>query len=297
MMRLFCVWILWFGSWAVMVAQNASNPFELTFRLPKTVLADGTEAEKNPFDVVPHRVPGVAKAMAENATEAFRPFSVLPRGGGMTQPTLFWILMGMFGLLTISIAMNRGAVGKAWRGFLNESALTLAQRESAGIMGSTPYYLLYANFLLQAGLFIFLVTRVFKKEAYNNLGFLLFCLFGAGIMFLSKHFFLRVSDGLFPLGNTAQRYNFLIIIFNCVLGLFLVPFNLLLAFSGKLEGLLVFWTLGLVAIFYLYRALRSSALGSKFLADDQFHFLLYLCTVEIAPVLLLVKLAITQTQE
>ena len=75
-----------------------------------------------------------------------------------------------------------------------------------------------------------------------------------------------------------------------------VPFNFFIAFSAKgdYQLLLVFWMLGLVAIFYAYRALRSAGIGSKILNSSPFHFLLYLCAVEIAPVLLLVKLAIMQ---
>lgn len=87
------------------------------------------------------------------------------------------------------------------------------------------------------------------------------------------------------------------IIFNCVLGLFLVPFNFMIALGAEsfYQGLLVFWVLGLVSIFYIYRTLRALNIGSKFLAGDQFHFLLYLCTVEVAPILLLTKFASMQS--
>ena len=74
------------------------------------------------------------------------------------------------------------------------------------------------------------------------------------------------------------------------------PFNFLLAYSTPEYRLLVlFWILGLIAIFYIYRGARAGQIGLKFLGTDQFHFLLYLCTVEIAPVLFLVKLAMIQT--
>jgi hypothetical protein len=288
-------------------AQNAANPFELIHRLPKVaVTATGTTATAttataaiaatvNPFDVIPHRAPGIARGMVENATQPFKPFSIMPRGGGMSPGFLFWTMVAMFALLTLSVAANRNAVGKVWRGFLNDSSLTLAQRESAGLVGSAPYYLLYVNFILQVGMFLFLVIRFFKKDDFNNPAFLLICMLASALMFLSKHAMLALTAWLIKVGTVVQRYNFLILIFNCILGLFLVPFNLLLAFSGEYQGLLVFWMLGLAAIFYLYRTLRSSVIGSKFLADDQFHFLLYLCTVEIAPVLLVIKLAMMQT--
>jgi hypothetical protein len=157
--------------------------------------------------------------------------------------------------------------------------------------------MLYGNFLFNAGIFVFLVTRVFQRETFNNLSFLLLCLAGAAAAFLSKHLMLSIMRTLFPLETEVRKYNFLIIIFNCVLGLFLVPFNLLIAFSAKAGSqqlLLVSWMLGLVAIFYAYRSLRASSIGAKFLSQSPFHFLLYLCTVEIAPVLLLVKLALMQ---
>lgn len=282
-----------------LAAQNAANPFELIHRLPKELLAaqPGNLAPVNPFDVVPHRAPVVAAGMAENETEAFNPFAILPRGGGLSNGIMAALLLMAFGFLTFSVASNRSAVGKAWAGFLSDNGFSVAQREASGFIGITPYYLLYGNFLFNAGIFIFLVTRVFNGETYNNLPFLLMCMAGAALGFLSKHLMLGTMRNLFGLENELRKYNFLIIIFNCILGLFLVPFNLLIAFSAKnstQQLLLVSWMLGLVAIFYAYRSLRSSPMGAKFLIQSPFHFLLYLCTVEIAPLLLLIKLALMQ---
>lgn len=280
-------------------AQGAANPFELIHRLPKelAMLQGGSEAPANPFDVVPHRAPMAAAAMAENETEAFNPFAILPRGGGLSNSIMAVMLLMAFGFLTFSVASNRSAVNKAWAGFASDNGFSVALREASGFVGITPYYLLYGNFLFNAGIFVFLVTRVFNQETYNNLAFLLLCMVGAAVAFLSKHLMLELMRGLFPLENELRKYNFLIIIFNCILGLFLVPFNLLIAFSAKDSSqqlLLVSWMLGLVAIFYTYRSIRSSPLGIKFLIQSPFHFLLYLCTVEIAPLLLLIKLALLQ---
>lgn len=279
-------------------AQDASNPFELRYRLPKEALLAG-EANLdsiNPFEVGPHRPPGVSKALVENETAPFNPFSILPRGGGLHEVFLFSVLLLIFGFLVFSIAANRNVVGKAWRSFLNDNALAQVQREAFGLVGSTPYYLLYASFILNAGLLIFLVTRVFKGELFNNWMFLLVCILGAGAIFISKHLMLKTIGWLFPVKSEMDRYNFLMIIFNCVLGLFLMPFNFLLIYAPAAYRLLVlFWILGLIGIFYLYRGARAGQIGLKFLGTDQFHFLLYLCTVEIAPVLFLVKLAMIQT--
>ncbi len=293
--------LLLFQVWVVRASgQAAVNPFDLLHRLPKEMIA-ATEAEAsalavNPFEVVAHRAPGISQVLSENKTEVFQPFSILPRGNGLSSTLLFGLLVAMFAVLTLSVAANRSAVGKAWRGFLNDNALTQAQREATGIVGSTPYYLLYLNFLLNIGLFIFLVIRFFTNDRFNNAPFLFICLLGGAGIFLSKHLIFSIIRYLFPVESEINRYNFLIIIFNCILGLFLVPFNFMIAFGSEsfYQGLLVFWVLGLVTIFYVYRSLRALNIGSKFLVSDQFHFLLYLCTVEVAPVVLLAKLAIMQ---
>lgn len=287
--------------------QNKVNPFEMSHRLSKTAtaLAEGIVAASNPFDVKPHRIPGASAALAENSTTPFRPASFLPRDGDtLPDMALFWILSGIFAFLTFCVAANRKVVGKAWRGFLNDNGLTVAHREASGFVGLAPYFLLYISFLLNAGMFMFLLVRIYKREDFNNWFFLVICMVVATAIFISKHVLLNIAAWLFPVEKEVQRYNFLVVIFNCVLGLFLLPFNFLLAFSTNIKSdlefptdysyFLAFWTLGLVAIFYAYRGVRSAGISSKFLADNQFHFLLYLCAVEIAPVILLIKLALIQ---
>lgn len=294
MIRLVFFWFFFFVFTAATSGQSADNPFEMKHRLSK--MASGGAAVVNPFDVKPHRAPGAAVALAENETEPFRPSSFLPRyGKPISNISLFVVLAAVFVYFTFSIGANRKVLDRAWRGFLNDNGLTVAQREASGFIGTTPYILLYVNFLLNAAMFIFLVVRVFKEETFGSWAFLATCLGIVLVIFLSKHLLLLITRGLFPVENEVRRYDFLVMIFNCVLGLFLLPLNLLLAFSNEnYDYFLVYWTLGLVALFYLYRAFRASQIGFKILADNQFHFLLYLCAVEIAPVLLLVKLAMIQ---
>lgn len=275
-------------------AQPGRNPFDLQHRLAAGA-NPGTQASSprlNPFDVAAHRPPEALRALPEVAQHAVRPALRLPSGRSLGPGGLLGILLLFSTFLAFSIANNRPAVARSWRSFLNANALAQAQREASGLAGNTPYMLLYASFVLNAGLFFFLVMGFFKNDLYFNLPFLLICTGASGVVFLSKHVMLLAVANLFPVRQDVQRYNFLITVFNCVLGFFLLPFNFLIAFSSKYADFLLFWTLGLIAVFYVYRAIRAVALAGKFLKGHQFHFLLYLCTVEIAPVLVLVKLAL-----
>lgn len=175
---------LWAGPLWGQSTTAAVNPFELKARLAVLQAAGaGADTLSNPFDVVPHRVPGASAVLADNQTPEFRPLSVLPRGKGMTHHVMLSVLVVLLTFLAFSVAYNRTVVIKAWRGFLSDNALGMIQREAAGFTGSTPYYLLYTSFLLNAGVFTFLVIHFFRKDTFYNLGFLLLCVGGGGACF------------------------------------------------------------------------------------------------------------------
>jgi hypothetical protein len=296
MLRLFRLFIfVWLTAVGDLYAQSG-NPFDLAFRLPEAASVDISTVTGNPFDVAPHRPPGAAKALMEEMPAARRPLLSLPAGDNLSARALFFILLTVLAFLAFTVAINRNAALKAWKSFLTDNALVIAQRESTGQAGNTPYYLLYGNFLLNAGLFIYLIVQSQTDNRYNNTGFLLLCIAVAIAIFLSKHLLLRLISWLLPVEQEMTRYNFLITVFNCVLGLFLLPFNFLISFLLEYKDFLVFWAIGLAILFYGYRTLRAATLATKFLAGHQFHFLLYLCTVEIAPVVILIKLVLLQMQ-
>jgi len=301
--RFFWIMLAW-ASAAAVVGQGSPNPFDIVQRLPENLrhhamasAAVPLEVASNPFNMVPHSIPGTsAEWNSSSSGELFHPMEVLPTGDEMSDTAVFWFLVVLLAFLSFSIAAKRNIVGKVWRGFLNDNSLSIAQKEAAGMIGSTPYYLLYASFLLNAGTFAFLIARHFSPKSFNNPGFLVVCLLLSGGLFLAKHILVSLLGWLFPVAAEARRYNFLILVFNCVLGLFLVPFNFLIAFARHYGDFMVFWTLALAAIFYLYRAMRATAISSKFLSGNLFHFFLYLCAVEIAPAVVLVKIALLASE-
>jgi hypothetical protein len=280
------------------LAAQAGSPFDLQHRLPPQTISPVVNTDaglRNPFDVVPHLVPGTYGAATTSSTDALRPFKALPRGSTLDNTFLFWALIVLLGLLSVSVAINRKALLKAWNSFVSDNALAISQREAGGLSGSTPYYLMYIGFLLNAGTFLFLMSRYFWGSTFNNLSFFGVCVVAAIVVLLSKHLALELLSALHVARDTIRQYNFLIVVFNCILGLFMLPFNFMIAFSGEYSGFLIFWTLGLILILYCYRAIRGFNIGNRILAEHPFYFLLYLCTVEIAPLMLLLKIALRQS--
>ncbi|MEL6924738.1 MAG: DUF4271 domain-containing protein, partial [Bacteroidota bacterium] len=110
-----------------------------------------------------------------------------------------------------------------------------------------------------------------------------------------KHLILRLVAAVFPVQKEVLLYNFTIIIFNIVLGIMLMPFNLFIALAtSPVAKILIYIVLGLVGLAYLYRSLRGIFIASKYLTFNKFHFFIYFCTVEIAPLAIDVKLVLNQ---
>jgi len=90
--------------------------------------------------------------------------------------------------------------------------------------------------------------------------------------------------------HEIQKYLFSITVFNRVLGLFLLPISATIAFIplSQIEPLL-FGGLGIIIIFYLMSLIR----GAKIFMKKQFsisYLILYLCTLEFLPLLLIYNL-------
>jgi hypothetical protein len=49
------------------------------------------------------------------------------------------------------------------------------------------------------------------------------------------------------------------------------------------------FTIAAILLVYGYRLIRSLLIGFRFVGENLFHFLLYLCAIEIAPIMVIAK--------
>jgi len=108
--------------------------------------------------------------------------------------------------------------------------------------------------------------------------------------FLIKKFIYYLIGILTESKHEVQEYLFSITIFNRVLGLFLVPVSATIAFIPLTQVKPILFTgLGIVIIFYLMSLIR----GGKIFLKKQFsisYLILYLCTLEFLPLVLIYNL-------
>ncbi len=148
-------------------------------------------------------------------------------------------------------------------------------------------------FLFSTGLFITLVVKYQEWSIlpFNNLYFYVVALLL--LIYLGKYIFVSFAGWVFNNRVVASSYTFLVLMVNRILGISLIPFTIFLAFAKNDQTKIVF-TLSIILVVFLllYRYFVSFASLRNDLKLNAFHFFLYLCAVEILPMLLLYKLMV-----
>ncbi len=275
---------------------QSGNPFEIVPRLDmpesqeQAIESPDSIAKEtgNPFDII--HDPGIAKRKRKK--------TILPPAGTPVSPqsdsSLFRFILVVFILSMVAFLLTilRSIAVKSFSAFVNNNTLNQLYRDQEG-RGISPFLLLYVMFLMNLGIFLYFCLDVYGIRPLNHqLGLFALCLAASFGLFLGKHLLLSLVSFIFPVKKEISRYHFLIIIYGIVIGFLLVPFNLFLAFGPEsaLRNVIFFLLLAL-GLVYVYRYFRAMAIASKFLVFHKFHFLLYICTIEITPVIIILKIA------
>ncbi|MEO1516047.1 MAG: DUF4271 domain-containing protein [Bacteroidota bacterium] len=273
-----------------------ANPFEVDRGQQLAVSDRPVEAEANPFELsrkerLLQEIRG-AQPEVEEAVAAATAVPISP----VSKNFSFWVTLTLLLLLAILATLYRNILLKVYRSFTNDNFLKLVHREQAGFLGF-PYILLYVFFFINAGVFVFYAADHFGLRDYQHQAGSLFRYIGwvAGI-FIGKQLLLRFLGEIFPITKEIRQYSFMITIFSIAIGLLLLPINIMAAHaSDPLPGMALISGGVIVLLVYLFRVVRSLFLASRYLSMNKFHFFMYLCTVEIAPVLVLLKLVLMKT--
>lgn len=91
------------------------------------------------------------------------------------------------------------------------------------------------------------------------------------------------------ISEVDKEYRFTVMIFNQVAAIVLFPLVVLLQFSNLPANYILYVSLALIAMFMLFRLYRGLVISSLEQNLGVLYIFLYLCTLEILPILLLIK--------
>lgn len=206
---------------------------------------------------------------------------------------LFYTLLGALFLLAILRVSFTKYFTDLFRAFFNP---TLSQRQLREQLSQTPLpsFLLNLFFTVSAGIYVFLIFLHFNYITTDQplklipLFILIFI-----IIYSVKFAFLRFSGWLFGYDDLASGYIFTLYMVNKILGVGLLPFILVLAFcTPAIAGVALNISLILVILMFIYRYIRIFSLARNKIIFNKFHFFIYLCGFEIAPVLIIGKMVL-----
>lgn len=201
---------------------------------------------------------------------------------------IFWLVLFTLLLLAIVVNVQRNAISKVVKSITNENVLKLSKREENG--GLTGHYImLYVVFFINLTSFIYLIAKFYSGlDGFKNW---LIVFAAVTCIYLIRHISMTFLGQIFNISRDSSLYSFTIMTFNIFLGLALIPINLVVAFSPTEIGKVVMYVgIGLIVILLVIRLLRGLLIGVRFIGEHIFQFFLYLCTFEIAPILILLRI-------
>lgn len=201
------------------------------------------------------------------------------------------VILFLLGLLTFIVASFRNNVTEVYSGFLNANILSLLHRDKGSII-NLPYLSMYVLAACSFGTMIFLAVNLTGGQIFeSNFWSIIVCILGVGLIFFLRHVSIALLASVFPFKKEIKLYGFTIAIFNFVMGIVLIPIVTLIAFAPtSFHEILLYFTCILFGFIYIFRTIRSIIIGNKYLINNKFHFFMYLCTIELAPLLILLKL-------
>jgi len=140
--------------------------------------------------------------------------------------------------------------------------------------------------------YVFLVVQNFNAVSVNPSWLLMFLSFaGVAVVLLFRLILLKTAEIIFPFRKELKLYSFYEIQIHRALGLCLFPLVILMAFSVPLVCTIALYaSFVIVVIMWLIRYIKGFSIGISYFGAHVVHFLLYLCGLEIAPVLIIIRL-------
>ncbi|NND34775.1 MAG: DUF4271 domain-containing protein [Saprospiraceae bacterium] len=204
---------------------------------------------------------------------------------------LFGISILILLLLASLLAVNRSLIKKSYRAIANDNYLRFLHREYRTM--PWLYWLFYLHFFMDGGFFVYLLIHQFGWYTEGSLLVLLVCILCVLGAYVVKHLSLSGLAQMFPIDKEVQLYGFVTMLINILLGLALLPVNLLVAFAPmQIVSIAIWLGIVLIVVLYFFRQLKGLFISGRLVTSYLFHFFLYLCTAEIAPLLIVGKLAL-----
>jgi Domain of unknown function (DUF4271) len=158
------------------------------------------------------------------------------------------------------------------------------------VQGYVPGFLFNVLFLMVGGMLITLYAVDYKYLTGPLWLLGLYCAGVLGGIYLVKYTITAFAGWVFNVKEAAGMYSFIVFLINRVIGIVLLPLLILICFYGGDTNTVLFTVaLSIVFLLLVYRYALSLTVIRKNLKVSALHFFIYLCAVELMPLLVIYK--------
>lgn len=201
---------------------------------------------------------------------------------------LFYALIGIVLLLALIKQLFPKYFSNLFR-LLFEASFRQKQRREQLMQETLPSLMMNILFILVGGLFAALLANYYGLTT----SFWLITLYSVTVLalvYMFKYIVIQFTGWVFNAREPASTYSFIVFLINKMIGVALVPLLLLLSFSnGKVWDIGITIAVGVIVLLFLFRYIISLRIIRGALNINPIHFFIYLCAVELMPMLIIYK--------
>lgn len=163
-----------------------------------------------------------------------------------------------------------------------------------------PSLLLNILFIISAGLYCSFLVNYYHAAKQIEFPFLLaFWCTLLTILYLLKFSLLKLFGWIFNKTKATETYIFIVFLVNKMMGILLLPFLIIMAFSlnETINEFAVTVSLIMIGVLFIYRFSTAYKQIRNQIKLSLFHFFIYLCAFEITPVVLIYKVLLAYLEK
>jgi Domain of unknown function (DUF4271) len=201
------------------------------------------------------------------------------------------ILFIAFALFVWLYASNRKRLNQVFKGFYMSRFTSQLGRDDLSL-GNRVTIFLACLFIITFSLFITQTANYYGYiENITQTGFFMRTAAFIVIAYGAKMLVIRFFGFVFQNQKESNDYSVMIFLFCNMLGMFLLPVVICLAFVVDVSPLVFIYSgLGIFALFLCIRLFKGIIIGFNSVRVSGFYLFLYLCTLEILPFVIGIKL-------
>ena len=203
---------------------------------------------------------------------------------------LFYALIGIVLLLALIKQLFPKYFSNLFK-LLFEASFRQKQRREQLMQETLPSLMMNILFILVGGLFAALLANYYDWLKTSFWLITLYSITVLSLVYMFKYIVIQFTGWVFNAKESASTYSFIVFLINKMIGVALVPLLLLLAFSnGKVWDIAITIALGVIVLLFLFRYIISLRIIRGALNINPIHFFIYLCAVELMPMLIIYKI-------